>query len=126
MMKNNSRTAWAIAKTNFRQLIPAYIVTAAFVVIGIYNLIGSLSGLNDKYYVDMANYLYVLAVLAPIIISARNFNRIMHLGGNKKAFYWGAILNYGIIAARYLARRNHLLCAYTSGIRLSLDCLQPS
>ena len=99
MMKNNSRTAWAIAKTNFRQLIPAYIVTAAFVVIGIYNLIGSLSGLNDKYYVDMANYLYVLAVLAPIIISARNFNRIMHLGGNKKAFYWGAILNYGIIAA---------------------------
>jgi len=23
----------------------------------------------------------------------------MHLNGNKKAFYWGAILNYGIIAA---------------------------
>lgn len=99
MMKSKSKTVWAAAKINFRHLTPAYIVTAAFIVIGIYNLIGSLSGMNDKYYVDMANYFYVLAVIAPIIISTRNFNRVMHLNGNKKLFYWGAMLNYGLIAA---------------------------
>ena len=92
MMKNNRKIAWAVAKINFQQLLPAYIVTAAFIIVGIYNLIGSLSGINDRYYVDMANYLYVLAVIVPIIVLARNFNRIMHLNGNKKAFFWGAIM----------------------------------
>lgn len=99
MMKNNSKAVWAVVKINFRELIPAYIVTAAFVAVGIYNLIACLTGITDNYYVDMANYLYVLAVMAPIIISARNFTRITHLNGSKKAFYWGAMLNYGIIAA---------------------------
>jgi len=98
-MKNNRKAVWTVAKINFQQLTPAYIVTAAFVVVGIYNLIACLTGMTDNYYVDMANYLYVLAVMAPIIISTRNFKRIMHLNGNKKAFYWGAMLNYGIIAA---------------------------
>jgi len=97
-MKNNSKAIWTVAKINFQQLTPSYIVTAAFTVVGIYNLIACLTGMTDNYYVDMANYLYVLAVMAPIIISSRNFKRIMHLNGNKKAFYWGAMLNYGIIA----------------------------
>ncbi len=99
MMKNNIKTIWVVAKINFRQLIPAYIVTAVFVAVGIYNLIASITGMTDNYYVDMANYLYVLAVMAPSIISTRNFKKMMYLNGNKKAFYWGAILNYGIIAA---------------------------
>lgn len=99
MMKNNIKTIWSVVKINFRQLGPAYIVTAAFVAVGIYNLMASLTGMTDNYYVDMANYLYVLAVMAPIIIASRNFKRIMRLNGNKKAFYWGALLNYGIIAA---------------------------
>lgn len=98
-MKNNSKAILTVAKINFRQLTPAYIVTAAFVAVGIYNLIACLIDMTDNFYVDMANYLYVLAVMAPIIISTRNFKRIMLLNGNKKAFYWGAMLNYGIIAA---------------------------
>lgn len=98
-MKNNLKTVWEIAKINFRQLLPAYIVTAAFVLIGIYNLIACLTGITDNYYVDMANYLYVFAVMAPIIISARNFKRIMHLNGKKETFYWGAMVNYILIAA---------------------------
>lgn len=98
-MKNNIKTIWSVAKINFRQIIPAYIVTAVFIAIGIYNLIASVTGMTDNYYVDMANYLYVLTIMAPIIIVARDFKKMMHLNGNKKAFYWGAMLNYGIIAA---------------------------
>ena len=98
-MKMSRNVAWAVAKINFQHLLPAYIVAAVFFAVGIYNIIACLTGLTDNYYVDMANYLYVLTVVAPIIIVARNFKRIMHLNGSKRGFYWGALLNYCIIAA---------------------------
>lgn len=98
-MKSSHNKACSVMKINFRFLLPAYIVTAAFFVVGIYNIISCLTGLTDNYYVDMANYLYTLAVVAPIIIVARNFKKIMHLNGAKTHFYWGALLNYGMIAS---------------------------
>jgi hypothetical protein len=98
-MKKNSKAVWTVVKINFRQLLPAYIVTAAFFLVGMYNLIACLSGMTDNYYVDMVNYLYAFAVMAPIIISARSFKRVMHLNGKKETFYWGTMLNYVLIAA---------------------------
>jgi len=97
MMKNKG--SWAAAKINFKQLLPAYIVTACFILVGVYNIIACLMRLSDNFYVDMANYLYILAVMAPIMIVSRNFKKIMFLDGNKRAFYLGALINYGIIAA---------------------------
>jgi len=98
-MTNSNKKTWMVAKINFRQLNTAYIITCGFILIGVYNIISCLLGLTDNNYVDMGNYLYVLAIYAPIFIMARNFKRIMHLNGNKRDFYWGALLNYGIIAA---------------------------
>lgn len=99
MMKNNFSKACSVMKINFRFLLPAYIVTALFFAVGIYNIISCLSGFTDNYYVDMANYLYTLAVIAPIIIVARNYTKVMHLNGDKISFYWGTLLNYGVIAS---------------------------
>lgn len=98
-MKNNMKKAWMIAKINFSHLTPAYIITAVFVIVGVWNLISCLTGLSDNTYVDMGNYLYMLAVFAPIFIASRNFIRIMHLNGNKHDYYYGALLVYVIIAA---------------------------
>lgn len=98
-MKNRNKAIWSISTTNFRQLTPAYIATASFFAIGIYNLIVCLTGLTDNYYVDMANYLYVFAVIGPIIILTRNFKRVMSLNGRKPDFYFGCLLNYIISAA---------------------------
>lgn len=98
-MMNKNKAIRAIAAANFQQLIPAYIVTAVFFAVGIYNLIASLTGAIDKHYVDMANYLYVFAVIAPAIVASRNFKRIMHLNGSKRSFYLGCLLTYCISAA---------------------------
>jgi len=95
-MKNRSKAIWAIAAANFRYLVPAYIVTGVFLLVGVYNLIASLTGLIDNNYVDIANYFYVFAVIAPIIIVSRNFKRVMYLNGSKHDFYFGCFLNYVI------------------------------
>lgn len=96
---NKKKPIWAIVAANFQQLLPAYIVTAAFFAVGIYNLIATLTGITDNHYVDMANYLYVFAVMAPIIIVSRNFKRMMHLNGSKRDFFRGCLLTYCISAA---------------------------
>lgn len=98
-MKNSLKGVSAVGRINFQCLMPAYIVTAAFLAIGLYNIIAGLTGLSDNTYIEMSNYLYVLAVMAPIIIETRNFKRLMHLNGDKKDFYWGVLLDYCILAA---------------------------
>lgn len=62
------------------------------------NIISSLVGLSDNNYIDMGNYLYMIAILAPIFITADHLKKIIHLGGKKLDFYWGCLLNYVIIA----------------------------
>lgn len=119
-MKNSMKKAWVIAKINFRYLVPVYIITAAFIAIGIYNLVSCLTGLTGNTYVDMANYLYLLSVFAPVFIVARNFKRIMHINGSKHDFYWGALLGYSIIAAvvSFLGIMSFILTNTVFGSRL--------
>ncbi len=95
----NKRKAWAVAKINFRFLLPAYIITAILIIIGAWNLIASLTGITGNYYVEMGSYLYALCVFAPIFIAGYNFKRIMHLNGKKSGYYLGCLANYVIIAA---------------------------
>ncbi|WP_070041229.1 hypothetical protein [Robinsoniella peoriensis] len=94
-----NKKALVIAKINFRFLLPAYIITAVFLLAGVWNLIGASTGITGNIYVEIGNYLYVFAVLAPIFIAGRNFKRIMHLNGKKQDYYWGCLANYIIIAA---------------------------
>ncbi|HEX2938482.1 MAG TPA: hypothetical protein VHO66_06125 [Ruminiclostridium sp.] len=98
-MKINFNKSWVIAKINFRHLKLAYIITILTVLSGISNLIQYLFIPSNNKYVDSANYLYMLVILAPIFVPALNFRKIMHLNGKKLDFYWGSLINYCIIAA---------------------------
>ncbi len=94
----NRKKMWNVAKINFHFLLPAYIITTALLIIGVWNLIASFTGITDNYYVEMGNYLYAIPVFAPIFIVGRNFKRIMNLNGKKQDYYWGCLTNYVIIA----------------------------
>lgn len=94
-----TKKAFVIAKINFQFILPAYLITAVFLLIGVWNLIGSSTGITGNVYVEMGNYLYAMAVFAPIFIAGRNFRRIMHLNGRKRDYYWGNLVNYIVIAA---------------------------
>ena len=100
-MNINLKKAWVIAKINFRYSKLTYIITAITVLAGTSNLIQYLifNDQSQNTYVDSANYLYLAVILAPIFIPALNFRKIMHLNGKKLDFYWGALINYVIIAA---------------------------
>jgi hypothetical protein len=98
-MNINFKKAWVIAKINFSHLKLAYIITAVTVVAGTSNLIQFLISPTNNTYVDSANYLYLAIILAPVFIPALNFRKIMHLNGKKLDFYWGTLINYGIISA---------------------------
>lgn len=97
-MKSNLKKAFVVTKINFLNIKEVYIIVIFLLIVGVYNIIAGFVGLSDKNYVDMANYLYMLAILAPLFITARNFKKIIHLGGEKLQFYWGSLLNYVIIA----------------------------
>ena len=57
------------------------------------------------------NYFWLLAVLTPFFFVFYDFKKLMHLGANKKDFYLGALVSYGLLA-RFISLINtgiHLL-----------------
>ncbi len=98
-MKTNK--AWTITKINFSHLKLVYIITGLAVLAGGYNLFEFLTYEYRPHieFVDCANYVYLAVILAAVFIPAVNFKRIMHLNGKRLGFYWGALLNYVMIAA---------------------------
>lgn len=99
-MNINFKKAWAISKMNFRHLKSTYFITGILMLIGVVNLILIMASVNvSSVILDPGNYAYAAAIFAPIFIPAVNFKKIMHLNAKKMDFYWGALLNYIIIAA---------------------------
>lgn len=94
--------AVAVAKTNFKHLKVAYLVTficlATILVDITLSIIFGWIG-EDSGKVALENYFYILVILAPILIVSKNFRRIMNLGCKKKDFYMGCLINYGVFAA---------------------------
>jgi hypothetical protein len=70
----------------------------------------------------MANYLYIAIILSAIFIPTINFRKIIHLNGKKLDFYWGALINYVILAA-VVSLTNiilFLICKVLFGNQLSI------
>lgn len=61
------------------------------------------------------NYTWLLAVMTPFFFALYDFKKMMYLGANKKDFYLGALLGYGILAL--------LISLVNTGIHLWLDPL---
>ena len=99
--------ALVIAKTNFRNIKLAYILSA--IVIGgvliqdivfmILALFGVYPNGPDNMTVSLGNYLFLSIILGAIFIPSLNFRKMMNLGGKRTDFFKGCVINYAILAA---------------------------
>ena len=102
-MKNKSLV---IAKTNFRNIKPVYILSAIAmgcvliqdIVLLILSLSGAYPDSSENMTVSLGNYLFLIIILGAIFIPVRNFRKMMNLGGKRADFFRGCALNYVIMA----------------------------
>ena len=121
----NSKKIVSAAKLELKNINAAYITGGCLVVIGLWTLIQCLTGLKSNKYIDTANYLYIFAVLTPILIPAYCLKRMLYLNGSKDTFFKGTLLIY-IIAAVAFSVSNLLIYSLTDLIycnRLSIKNL---
>jgi hypothetical protein len=100
-MKNKS---FAVAKTNFRNIKLAYMIT--FIIMGcifiqdIVYIILSFFDIwpgADNATIGIGNYLWLLIILSAIFIPSLNFRKMMNLGAKRGEFFTGCAINYIII-----------------------------
>jgi hypothetical protein len=99
----NNRSARAIAKINLQNIKAAYITVIVCVVALvtpdlILRVYISSEEIGQNVSLSTGWVLWLLPVLAAILISARNFTRIAHLGGKREAFFRGCLLTYVVLA----------------------------
>lgn len=97
-----NKSAWAIAKLNLKTIKVPYIITGGLLLLLIAQDIVQmllLSGGADSGGSVTGNTLWLLIPLAAIVISARNFRRIVNLGGKRGNFFTGCFITYLILAA---------------------------
>ncbi|MCL1895694.1 MAG: hypothetical protein FWG03_04015 [Clostridiales bacterium] len=100
-----NKIKWAVAKINIRQIQVAWLVT--LIVFGtllgqtIVMLILAWRGMDMSFNSEISCgcALWLLPVMAAIFIPARNFRRMMNLGGKRESFFWGSLMTYVILAA---------------------------
>jgi hypothetical protein len=99
------KKSFAIAKLNLRNCKAAWIATGIvfFVIFGqtVVHLILGKNGLDMSFQSELGsgNFLYLLALLCAILIPAKNFRRLVNLGGRRKDFFWGSLCTYVLLAA---------------------------
>jgi len=96
-----------VAQINFRNNRLAYIITgitlACFVIMDIVLILldrfGVFSGGEGNATIGLGNYLFLLLLLSAIFVPARNFRKIMNLGGKRADFFSGCAATHVIMAA---------------------------
>jgi len=95
-------STWNLAKTNLRFLFVPYLLTAIITgAIGVQivvMLILEANGINSGSQLSFGQFLWLLPLFAGIFIPARNFRRIMNLGGKRNSFFWGSLIAYAVLA----------------------------
>ena len=95
----------AVLKINIKQIQVAWLVTiivfATLLGQTIVNIILSYKGwdMTSNSGISAGNALWLLPVMAGIFIPAKNFRRMMNLGGKRESFFRGSFLTYAILAA---------------------------
>lgn len=64
------------------------------------------------------NYTWLLAVMTPFFFVFYDFTKLIHLGANKKDYYIGSLISYGLLA--------FLISLTNTGIHLLIDPLNES
>lgn len=106
---NKYNKYFAVAKVNFKRTTwIAYLVAGICVAAIIADMIVDaviadrdffVIGNSDNFIIPPQLMLYLIAVLAPILIAAKNYPRLMNIGVKKKVYFGGCIINYVIFAA---------------------------
>lgn len=121
----NSKKIVSAAILELKNINAAYITGGCLAVIGIWTLIQCLTGLTSNNYIDTANYLYIFAVLTPILIPAYCLKRMLYLNGSKGTFFRSTLLIY-VTAALAFSVLNLLIYSLTDliyGDRLAIHNL---
>jgi hypothetical protein len=94
------KTFIGMAKINWRYSVQPYLITGITVLLGLADLILAMAlRIPGNESVAIGNYLYLLPLCMAIFVPARNFSRLMHLGGTRMDFFKGALLTYTAAAA---------------------------
>ena len=98
-----NKSIQAIAKINLKNLKVPYLITGICIGAIVANLIVDIALAEkgiivDNIMVSIGLYFYLLVLLAPIFIPARNFRRIFNLGGKRSGFFWGSLSVYVLLA----------------------------
>jgi len=98
------KTSWNLAKTNLRHLQVPYaltgIIAGAMAIQTLVFVILLRSGvIIGGSQISVGSLLWLLPLLAGIFVPARNFRRIINLGGKRHNFFWGSLMAYAVLAA---------------------------
>jgi len=100
-----NKSIWNTAKINLRHLQVPYVLVglltgALFVQIIVFLILAS-SGVNvsNQSHIGAGSMLWLIPLMAGIFIPARNFRRIINLGGKRENFFWGSLTSYAVLAA---------------------------
>ena len=90
-----SSTTWGMARVNWRHNWVAYLIAAIALAGGSVNYVGSFfTNTSDNESVALANYLIVLPVGIALFVCARNFHKLMNLGGTRMDFFRSGWLTF--------------------------------
>ena len=92
------KSIFNIAKLNFKNLKVPYLVTGIIVLLMLAQTIVDMLIINNNLEISVGCYLWLLPIMAAIFIPAKNFRRIVNLGGKRWNFFWGSLMAYAILA----------------------------
>lgn len=87
----NCKAAWITAVILFTCMLGQIIVDIILAKKGVYDVADTMS-------LGIGNFLYALPLLAALLIPARNFRRLINLGGKRSDFFLGSLCTYGLLA----------------------------
>jgi len=92
------KSIFNIAKLNLKNIKVPYLVTGITALLMLVQTIVDMLIINNNSEISIGCYLWLLPVMAAIFIPAKNFPRIINLGGKRNNFFWGSLMTYAILA----------------------------
>ena len=92
------KSIFRVAKLNLKNLNVPYWVTGITTLLILVQTIIDMLVINNNTEISVGCYLWLLPVMAAIFIPAKNFRRMLNLGGKRENFFWGSLMAYAILA----------------------------
>jgi hypothetical protein len=91
---------WGMTKVNLRNSTNAYVVTGIFLLLELADIIlWAIMPAGEGNSMAVGNYFFLWPLLIAIFTPAKNFSKLMNLGGKRIDFFKSSIIGYGIACA---------------------------